>query len=150
MKELAEDVYQTFTAKNKETNALFELPKTHTIDLLTPGYHEQFKNLSVKDFHIVLSTYKGTKAFFVQNEKEVMKEKLYSILLPFAETFIKENKEVMDTAYLEQWDRQLNVMKEAANGKLRQHITNYFEMMEAPADINVLKEHLSLIARLVK
>lgn len=149
-KELASEVYNVFTAENKAINPLFDLPNEYTIELQTPVFKEKMENLSLKDFQHILGKYKGTKAFFVQNEKEWMKEQLYAVLLPYVEKFIKENEKIIIESFRDQWEISISQMKEKTNQRLRQHIENYFAMLEAPIDFDLLERNLTLLKQLVK
>ncbi|MHA6251181.1 dynamin family protein [Oceanobacillus sp. CAU 1775] len=149
-KELIGEVYQSFLTKSSEINDIFDLPKEYTVEFETPTFKEEFVELPSKEFNTTLNKFKGTKAFFVQNEKELMKEELYSALLPSVETFVKENSDIMRTSYLKQWSEQVDVLKISTEEKIKQYTQNYFAMLEAPADIDSLKENLELINKLVK
>lgn len=149
-KELASEVYHIFTAENKATNTLFDLPNEYTMELQTPVFNEKIENLVLKDFQHILGKYKGTKAFFVQNEKEWMKEQLYTVLLPYVEKFMKENGNIFMKSFSDQWEAAMIQMKEKTNQKLHQHVDNYFAMLEAPIDFDLLERNLTLLNQLVQ
>ena len=149
-KELAGEVYRVFITENKAKNALFDLPNEYTIEIQTPTYKEKIEEISIKEFQHILGKYRGTKAFFVQNEKETMKEQLYAALLPFADGFIKDNEEIMIASYSKQWEVSIKQMKESTNQKLHQHVINYFAMLDAPIDFELLERNLTLLKQLVQ
>ena len=148
--DLSDEVYNKFKLKSVETNALFELPNEFDIVLHTPEYEVKFQDLSIADFNHILKKYKGTKAFFEKNEKEVMKDELYSVLVPSAENFIEKNELLMNASYIEQWQHMNNEMKETAANKLKQHVQNYFAMLEAPVDFAVLRKNLETLEKIVQ
>lgn len=148
--ELADEVYQAFISKMLEVNTLFDLSNEFAIELFTPSFEEKLQYLILKDFNHVLGKYKGTKAFFVQNEKEMMKEEIYTVLRPFTERFIEENGKIMVTAYLKQWEEVMSQMKEETINKLQQHVQNYYSMLDAPTDIEVLEENLEYLKKLTR
>lgn len=146
--ELANEVYRVFQMQSKEINMLFTLPNRFNYELATPEYENKLNDIVKKDFHHILGRYKGTKAFFVQNEKEVMKDELYQVILPAVKAFIHTNQEYMVSGYLQQWRQLMDLMKKSTNDRLHQQVENYFAMLEAPADIEKLNEKLQQMKNL--
>lgn len=146
--ELANEVYHAMQVNNKEINPLFSLPNQFTYEFETPAYEEKLTELNLADFKPILSKYRGTKAFFVQNEKEVMKEELYDVLLPAAERFIQLNQQRMISGYLKEWEQLIKEMKESTTNRLKQQVNNYFAMLETPTDIETLEQNLKQLEKL--
>lgn len=148
--ELANDIYQEMQTKSKEINRLFSLPSHVDYELSTPVYEEQLTAFNRKDVQPILATYKGTKAFFVQNDKDTMKEKLYSALLPSIEHFIAVNQEKMTNAYLEQWQRLVGHMKGTVVDRLQQQMDNYFTLLEMTTDMEKMETKVKRLQELTK
>ncbi|MCG5105150.1 dynamin family protein [Oceanobacillus alkalisoli] len=147
---LANEVYQAMQVRNKEIDALFALPNQFDYELYTPDYEEKLIDVQPKHFQHIIGKYKGTKAFFVQNEKETMKEELYELLFPLAEHFIKVNKDKMTSGYRKQWEELIGRMKESSVKRLDQQVNNYFTMLATPAELPRLKANLQQLEELVK
>lgn len=148
--ELANEVYQVMNEKIIEINDLFTLSKQFDYELNTPEYEKELVDIQLKDFQFILGKYKGTKAFFVQNEKEIMKEQLYEALLPSIKTFIKTNQGKMLTSYVEQWKELIVELKNSASGGLNQQVENYFTMLEAPTNLEKMHQNLQELRKLAK
>lgn len=146
---LANEVYQAMHKRNKEINSLFALPDQFDYELYTPDYEEKMPAIQMKLFQPIIGKYKGTKAFFVQNEKETMKEELYQMLLPSIEKFIQANQERMVSGYKEQWQELIKVMKESTIQRLEQQVSNYFTILAAPAELPRLGETLEQLEKLI-
>jgi predicted GTPase len=147
--DLANEVYQAMQSENKAINALFSLPNQFDYELSTPSYEKNLTTLNKKEFEATLSKYRGTKAFFVQNEREIMKEEIYTMLLPVVEHFIDTNQKEMLSSYLNQWDQLITTMKETTNQRLNKQVENYFMMLETPSNLPNLKESLNQLEQLV-
>lgn len=148
--QLANEVYQEIQVENKKVNSLFTLPSQFDYELTTPEYEEKLTDLNKKDFQQALNKYKGTKAFFVQNEREIMREELYTILQPTLKNFIEINEKEMRTGYLNQWEQLIEAMKNSTKERLEKQVNNYFTMLETPANLPRLKDNLQELEELIK
>jgi hypothetical protein len=148
--EIAHEVYRDIQERNKRINNLFTLPNQFSYEFDTPAYDEAFETDSKKAFQSVLGKYKGTKAFFVQNEKEVMKEDLFTLILPHAEAFIQKNQVRMEAGYLRQWEELIDLMKDDANSRLEKQTANYLSMLETPANLSKLEANVEKMEALAK
>ncbi|OZU90196.1 hypothetical protein CIL03_03370 [Virgibacillus indicus] len=116
----------------------------------TPSYTEAFRSIDTKQFEKVLATFKGTKAFFEKNEKEIMKDNLYSELKPLAKQYIEKNKSIMSDSYLEQWSILRNELKSSAIHSLETHVNNALKMISSSVDMAILKENYTVLEDILK
>ncbi len=130
IKELQNELHHDFSGKSKQIDAQFLLPDFRDLELETPAYDQAFVDLSADDFRKELKLFNGTKAFFAKNEKETMKEALYSRLSPFAENYLERNQQQMQDVYMKQWQTVTdNIKLETAN-----HIDSYFDNLLSMMD----------------
>ncbi|WP_085992094.1 dynamin family protein [Oceanobacillus senegalensis] len=138
LQETANDFYETIRSRSIEMDELFDLGNWPQQDIETPKYQIAFQEINLSVFDKAITTFRGTKAFFEKNEKEQMKDQLYSILSPFAKEYIDQNKLVMQDGYFEQWKEIAERMKNFATSSIENHVKNYEEMMESTLDMSVL------------
>src|SRR5699024_1069252 len=98
MKELDDDVPKHIG--KLETN--FIVPGLMELNIETPEYVPAFRTIDVIHFKYALGKFKGTKAFIVNYELEVMKKDIYDTLNPFIEKYIMNMSERMHEAYVRQ------------------------------------------------
>ncbi|MFA1820784.1 dynamin family protein [Virgibacillus oceani] len=137
---LAKEVYFSLAEQCNEIDESFTVPDFEMKKLETPAYQEVFPSADSKSFDKILSTFKGTKAFFEKNEKELMKEQLYEKVEPLAGDYIHQNKILMQEAYHEQWTSLVTEMKVKIKGSADKHIDHYAEMLSKPVDLHIVKE----------
>ncbi|WP_161493860.1 dynamin family protein [Virgibacillus necropolis] len=113
IRELVEEIGVTASEKINTIDERFVLPSGTKVDLSTPNFTQAFNQLKVSAFSKALSSYKGPKSFFEKNEKEQMKEAIFSILKPYAKEYLDSNKQVMEVAYDEQWVHTMEQIKGA-------------------------------------
>src|SRR5699024_1477834 len=77
MHSLADDAYVDVKEKIAAIDQRILLPALSEFDFITPEYEQAFTDLDNSIFQKSLALFKGTKAFFVKNEKETMKENIY-------------------------------------------------------------------------
>ncbi|HLR81290.1 MAG TPA: dynamin family protein [Bacillota bacterium] len=141
MKELDDDVRKHIG--KLETN--FIVPGLMELNIETPEYVPAFRTMDVAPFEHALGKFKGTKAFFVNNEREVMKEDIYDTLNPFIEEYIMNMSERMHEAYVRQnegivRDRQTQLLDEVSR-----YVDHHITMMSRQVDIKQLHEkHMKL------
>ena len=138
--EQAAEVHKNIANLSEKTDTLFILPNYSKVELITLEYSQAFEQLSRSIFEPALKMFKGTKAFFVKNEKEEIKEAIYEALDPYVKKYTDENKTMMTDEYLEQWEQIVSKLKVEAKTALDGHIQNYKEMMSAQVDVAVLEE----------
>jgi replication fork clamp-binding protein CrfC len=139
MNAMAKELYQAISAQCSLIDDSLTLADYEVKELETPSYDKEFP-VQVKSFHKILSTYKGTKAFFEKNEKEIMKEMLYEKIKPLAEDYIDNNKLMMQRAYEEQWSHLAAEMKAEIKEKANNHIDHYTEMLAKPVDLEMVRK----------
>ncbi|MFC4411318.1 dynamin family protein [Chungangia koreensis] len=79
------------TIELKELNPSFTFPPYETSEQETLNFQGPFKD--VAPYQSVRSTFRNSKAFFEQNEREKLKEALEALTKPDAEAYVDEQKE---------------------------------------------------------
>ncbi|UJL48041.1 dynamin family protein [Virgibacillus sp. NKC19-16] len=143
------EVYGKLVDSSKEVEETFSLPNFDQVELVTPPYKRALQEIVFSEFDNVFAMYNGTKAFFVKNEKAVMKEQLYTVLEPYEKQYIDENKLIMNKTYLEQWDKIIENIKQEAIENIDAQINNYLEIMESSVDMERLTEKLHVLDRII-
>ncbi|GGB31311.1 GTPase [Lentibacillus populi] len=139
LKSLANDAYQGFKRKAEQIDEKLLLPKLGAVDLSTPEHEQAFTELDTGIFQKILGRFRGTKAFFVKNEKEKMKEELYQTLTPYAEDYMIENKEKMMSSYQKQWNDMMKQVQQDTLETIDKYIDDALSMLSEMIDIDLLK-----------
>ncbi|MGP4107110.1 dynamin family protein [Virgibacillus sp. L01] len=148
--EMKKDIQFDYSTKSNLIDKNFLLPDFDEAELETPAYYQAFTDLDVQTFHKELKRFNGTKAFFVKNEKEQMKEDIFNRLSPFAKRYIEESHQKMNDVYTEQWNVILDDMKEDIKRTVRTHIDNYLSMVtDQPVDIDTLQDKNRIVNSIV-
>src|SRR5690625_146694 len=112
MNELAREIYNQIQEQSKAVEPSYILPSFETISLHTPEFKEALTDLDIERFHKIFATFKGTKAFFEKNEKEMMKESLYKELQIEVHDYVEQIHEIIEREYLSQWDHVVKHLKQ--------------------------------------
>ncbi|SEQ54478.1 small GTP-binding protein domain-containing protein [Virgibacillus subterraneus] len=148
--EMKKDIQLDYSTKSNLIDNNFLLPDFDDTELETPAYNQAFTELDVQTFHKELKRFNGTKAFFVKNEKEQMKEDIFNRLSPFVKRYIEESHQKMSDVYTEQWNVILDYMKEEIKRIVRTHIDNYLSMVtDQPVDIDTLQDKNRIVNSIV-
>src|SRR5699024_7810166 len=117
-------------------------------DLETPDYEQAFTEINVTPFNKALSRFKGTKAFFAKNEKELMKEDLFVIISPFISDYISDNGKQMKLSYINKWTQILQTIKKQMKETVDKYVENNIPVMTETVGLDDLEDKqqkLSLI-----
>ncbi|WP_156289167.1 dynamin family protein [Oceanobacillus salinisoli] len=139
------EFYQSIEQRCINIDTLFELPNWQPTKMETPEYKEAFTPIDMSIFDKVITSFKGTKAFFEKNEKEQMKEQIFSLISPLAKEYMEENKRLMYEEYLKQWRNLVDEMKESAIKTTNQYVKNYEEMIGSRLNLPVLEKKQQFI-----
>lgn len=139
IKDLVRDVYDDLENRCQEADQKFLLPMIELNDFQTPDYEQAFLALDVVHFQKALRKFRGTKAFFEKNEKELMKEELYTILEPYVDEYIQHHKQLMETTYIKQWQAEIKQQLTLVSQSIERYINHHLAMMTDSVDINLLK-----------
>lgn len=134
----ATELYDDLAMNSKYIDENFTLPSIDFMHLETPEYEKAFRSLEIDLFNKALSIFKGTKAFFEKNEKELMKETIFDQLQPFAKQYLEKNRLVMVEVYKNQWQEMTERVKIDAIQSVEKHIDSYLEMIATPVDMKAL------------
>lgn len=142
----ASELFTDLATRGRNVDDTFVLPNFAPITLETPAYEKAFKTLDTSEFDKALAMFKGTKAFFEKNEKELMKEAIYERLQPHAKQYFDKNDELMVEFYLKQWQEIIKTIKIDITRNVEEHIDSYLEMIASPVDMTVLTNKLTNLA----
>ena len=134
----ASEIYDDLATNSKEVDDTFSFSSPDLMRLQTPEYKKAFRNLELDLFNNILSIFKGTKAFFEKNEKELMKEAIFDQLQPYVKQYLEENKQLMVGSYKNQWQEMIEKVKMDANQNVEKHISSYLEMIATPVDMGAI------------
>ncbi|WP_174613484.1 dynamin family protein [Virgibacillus ihumii] len=130
MKELQTELQDDFSNSSKQIDPKFLLPDITDLELQTPEYEQAFIELGTDNFRKELKLFNGTKAFFAKNEKETMKEAIYSRISPVTERYLEKNQQHMQDSYLEQWQTATGDIKQDISKHIDLYIDNLLSMMD--------------------
>lgn len=125
----------------------FLLPVIDKPKLDTPHIDDPFGTFDYKAFQSALK-YAGMKAFFVQNDKDRMRDDIYDMLKPSIESYTEQIKQMMRDTYVSQW----TTLEGANNTSYMNEITSYIakqkQMLYDVVDVEMLerkREQLNFI-----
>ncbi|GAA0611485.1 dynamin family protein [Virgibacillus siamensis] len=130
MKELQTELQHDFSNSSKQIDPEFLLPDFTDLELATPSYKQALVDLKTDDFRKELKLFNGTKAFFAKNEKETMKEAMYSRISPAAERYLEKNQQHMQDAYLKQWQTVTDYIRQEIHKHIDLYIDNLLSVMD--------------------
>ncbi|MFZ3577747.1 dynamin family protein [Virgibacillus sp. DJP39] len=129
IREFIDEVNSQASERINQIDHHFVLPSGNELGLTTPNFTQAFTSVEVSMFSKVLSSFKGTKSFFEKNEKQEMKEEIFTVLKPFAKVYLDENKQVMDTAYVDQWNYTMEHVKAAYIQSIDVYVNGLIEVL---------------------
>ena len=140
MNELAREIYNQIQEQSKAVESSYILPSFDKITLETPDFKQALTDLNVERFNKIFATFKGTKAFFEKNEKEMMKESLFNELQQEVHDYVEEMREVMELEYLSQWDHVSKNLKQKSIDHSNQFVKNRITMITDPANLEEIEQ----------
>lgn len=146
---LTEEVYKDLQTRTHQIDGKFNLPMADIDKLTTPIYDQAFLHIDIQPFNKVLKQFNSTKAFFERNEKNLMRDKLFEVIAPSIQHYIKVNEQVMYKAYLEQWSELFENNKQQINANIEHYIENHLLMVTSKNDLSVLEEKRQLISSII-
>jgi len=105
----------------------------------TPNFDMAFKEMNVDVFETDLAIFKGTKSFFVKNEKDIMKEAIYQTLVPYIKDYIVDAESSMNQSYSAQWQKGMEDRKNGMRTEVSSFVDNSLEIMGTATNVNELK-----------
>lgn len=118
--------------------------------LETPSYEQAFTQIDNDVFTPALRLFRGTKAFFEQNEREKMKEAFYDILKTFAEKYISENENIMSEHYDGQITELTDLTKDKILADIEMIIDNQLTLLTDAIELDVLQSKESEVNDIIK
>ncbi|MFC3038867.1 dynamin family protein [Virgibacillus xinjiangensis] len=150
LRTLEKESHDSLAKDLEKIDGTFFLPEAGEQEIETPSYKQAFSQLKPAEFKHILAGYNGTKAFFVKNEKEMMKDKIYQELEPYAQQYLDHNRTKMEKHYCTAWKNRVDHFKQTAKSYAEQHLNNHLEMMNAPVDLDRLKDKEKVLREISK
>lgn len=150
IKTLLKELYNQLQHEINNIDDAFIIPSLHDSVLTTPEYEQAFDDIEMSVFNDVLKTFKNTKSFFEQNEREQMKDSFYEVLKPYTERYLDQNKTIMQAEYKNQWENEVNNMKTHITSEINQMIENNVKMITDTVDVTALNVKHQTIDNLLK
>ncbi|SHF54479.1 dynamin family protein [Ornithinibacillus halophilus] len=148
--DLLKEIYQELTKNVTRIDERFILPSLNDLKLSTPEYEQGLESLDMMKFDKALSLFKGTKAFFVNNEKEIMKEAIYKALSPEVKDYLSTIDQQMEDAYKNQWIELWNEHEDLFVTSINDYVDNQLSMMSNNVDVNILEDKLKILQYLLR
>ena len=111
----------------------------------SPSYPQALTTVDMRDFDHCLSAFKGTKAFFVKNEKEQMKESLYEVLEQDIKQYLASMQQMMDESFVQQWKQAAQIRMDRINQEITSYTDSQLRIMAETVDQSVLEEKHQLL-----
>lgn len=137
LNDLIVEVDQKMKSKIRSIDQSLTMSELEIGDFETPIFQQAFNDLSLSRFKKVLARYRGTKAFFVDNEREQMRDSMFTIIEPEIEAYTALIKQIMATSYEEQWLNVLDTVKEKMKDEVHLYIKQQLEVMEDTNDLPI-------------
>ncbi|MDY0408247.1 hypothetical protein [Paracerasibacillus soli] len=101
LNEMLFDLYQSFVEIIHEIEPQFVLGSFDRWDITTPEVSRPLPGISLLVFKDTLGSYRGTKAFFVHHERDLMRDKIYDIIAKEIESFGENEMNLLFSFYKE-------------------------------------------------
>src|SRR5690625_3943005 len=149
MNGLLKESYEQIQQDISKLDDTFMIPSLEEHEFTTPSYEQAFTTLNRNIYADVLKTFKNTKSFFEQNERETMKDMFYDIMQPEAKQYLDDNKQTMREHYQSEWQLEVNQMKDLIEQEVKQIIAHHIHMMTDAVDQENLQEKLIFMHQLL-
>lgn len=97
--------------KAKKLDPVFSISEWDITAFNTPDISIKLSIKKRNDLQKLFSKFKDTKTFFVQNQKEDIKEHLYELIEPDIQDFLEQGAQVIRSSYQQQWDKGIQQEK---------------------------------------
>ncbi len=134
MNGLLKESYEQIQQDISKLDDTFMIPSLEEHEFTTPTYEQAFTTSDRDIYADVLKTFKNTKSFFEQNERETMKDMFYDIMQPEAKQYLDDNKQLMREHYQSEWQLEVNQMKDLIEQEVKQMIAHHIHMMTDAVD----------------
>lgn len=149
MRKLLQEANNDLMESLKEIEPNFTTPSISENDWKTPNYDIAFQELDADMFKKALAIFKGTKSFFVKNEKDIMKEAIYDTLVPFIKNYINDTQQKMNNSYSSQWQDVVENRKQGMTKDISSFVDNSLEMMGTTMNVADLKRKYTEIKKIL-
>lgn len=95
----------------KKLDPVFSISEWEITAFDTPEITMKLSIEKHQELQKLFAKFKDTKTFFVQNQKEEIKEQLYTIIEPDIQAFVEDGRRLIMASYQEQWDKELEQEK---------------------------------------
>ncbi|WP_217585501.1 dynamin family protein [Lentibacillus saliphilus] len=148
-KKLAETVYMELIDSCQQIDSVFTFPAYDSAEMNTPEYEAAFQAVDMAHFQKALALFKNTKRFFVDHEKDIMKNQIYEQLQPLAMDYLETNKAVMNEHYMREWEQRIQSIKQTVMSYLDHYVNSQLTMMSSSVDTEEIKQTLSKLEHIL-
>ncbi|MCT1905526.1 dynamin family protein [Oceanobacillus sojae] len=134
--------------KAKRFDPVFSISEWDISGFNTPDLTIKLSIQKQSELQKLFGKFKDTKTFFVQNQKEEIKEQLYEIIASDVQDFVEEGAKLIQSSYQEQWDegiqQEKSVLVQEADVLYQQFIDRLFVEVDMD-DLADRNEQMDLI-----
>ncbi len=134
--------------KAKRFDPVFSISEWDISGFDTPDLTIKLSVQKHSELQKLFGKFKDTKTFFVQNQKEEIKEQLYAIIESDVQDFVEEGAKLIESSYQEQWNNRIHqeksVLVQEADILYQQFIDRLFVEVDMD-DLTDRKEQMDLI-----
>ncbi|WP_339282299.1 dynamin family protein [Oceanobacillus sp. FSL K6-3682] len=134
--------------KAKRFDPVFSISEWDISGFDTPDLTIKLSVQKHSELQKLFGKFKDTKTFFVQNQKEEIKEQLYAIIESGVQDFVEEGVKLIESSYQEQWNNRIHqeksVLVQEADILYQQFIDRLFVEVDMD-DLTDRKEQMDLI-----
>ncbi len=139
----AEEFNQQLNSLCQTVEPELDLASIDENSLKSPSFKNAFDSLELQAFASALKLFKTPKAFFEQNEKEVMKERVLEILTPHVNDYLEENQNKIITHYQKNWELIAEEVKQKASNSIEQYYLGFTHALTTEIDVEELQSKLN-------
>ncbi|MFU0791088.1 dynamin family protein [Virgibacillus proomii] len=132
------DAYKEMERQSKQIDTSFLFAEAEINELASPDFSEAFQDMDRKSFDRIINMFKNTKAFFEKNEKEQMKNAIYTVLQPFAQQYMETNEQSLGNFYKAQSQDMIDYLRENVTEQLQNHIQRSLATMTSTISVDQL------------
>ncbi|MFD1066172.1 dynamin family protein [Oceanobacillus locisalsi] len=149
LKDLLKTNQQEMIAKAKDLDPVFSIAEWDMISFDTPDITTKLSVEQEQELQKLFARFKDTKTFFVQNQKEEIKEQLYTIIESDIQTFIEEGRRLIQLSYQAQWDQGIEQEKTTLVHEADVLYQQFIERLFVEVDMDDLEQRKERMNRIL-
>ncbi|GAA0480549.1 dynamin family protein [Salinibacillus aidingensis] len=145
IEQLKEDVQNDDLLKDYQVTFQNEIAP----DFISPKVDLHLDVIELEPFRKIFSSFKNTKVFFEQNEKEDTKQRLEETLKPLIKESLTDESHILVQNYLEQWEKEIDEVKQRWKETVNQYFEGLLYSLTDEVDITDLRDKYKQLENLV-